>query len=429
MASPKTHDPGASMTALPVLQASSWSSPLGDHVLSRISELLPDLVRTRRWFRAKAKTIVSIQVTDVVPFPESESWLLVLDFHYQAGDSESYLLPLSLAAGQEEVFSAEPLAILEVEGHGRLLYSALANPKFRDALLSAVANSRSYKGRVGEFRARTTELPPGMTVNLNVQLDSSVSRAEQSNSSIIFGDQFIAKLFRKVEPGINPDIEIGTFLTEHGFANTPAVLGTLEYSGLGGTYAAGILQRFVPNQGDAWGYTLESLGSFFERALSRNERPGAISNEHPLLFAQRQVPQDVRELLGEYLDYAVLLGKRTAEMHQVLAGDKNIPDFAPEPFTQSEGQKLYAEMLKQSDATFDVLRQKQSSITGPGAESAAQLLILEDQVKERFSPLRERDITAERIRFHGDYHLGQVLFTGNDFMIIDFEGEPARPLS
>ena len=115
-------------------------------------------------------------------------------------------------------------------------------------------------------------------------------------------------------------------------------------------------------------------------------------------------------------------------MHRVLSGATDNSDFAPEPFTEADGRKLQGEMLKQADLTFNLLRQKEPSLTGRAQEAARQLIALENEVRRRFSPLADAKVGADRIRFHGDYHLGQVLFTGEDFMIIDFEGEPARPL-
>ena len=170
----------------------------------------------------------------------------------------------------------EPIAVLRAkEGPDRVLYSAFANAAFRGALLTAIASSQNFSGKQGTFSAQHIEAPAAGAPDLNPQLDSSVSRAEQSNTSVIFSDQFILKLFRKVEPGVNPDVEVGAFLTEHGFANTPAVLGTLEYrkGAENSPYSAGLLQKFVVNHGDAWNYTLDSLGGFFERALRPGDPP------------------------------------------------------------------------------------------------------------------------------------------------------------
>ena len=244
-----------------------------------------------------------------------------------------------------------------------------------------------------------------------------MSRAEQSNTSIIYGDQFILKLFRKIEPGINPDVEVGTFLTEHGFKHTPAVLGSIEYRRKSEVYAAGILQQFVKSEGDAWKHTLDCLSLFFERALPLGETKELFD------------PTEVRRIVGTYLDSAELLGKRTAQMHAVLADSAAGPDFAPEAVTQLDQERLYREMLSEAETAFQALRVKEAELIGAAQADAREVLRLEDEIRGRFSALRDTPLSALRIRYHGDYHLGQVLFTGEDFMIIDFEGEPARPLA
>lgn len=406
-----------SVVSLTVIPVESDTPDLNNEdLLGRISKLLPEFIHSRRWFRAKARTISEVRVEDVVPLPAA-SYLFVLQVAYTEGESDTYLLPVSLMAKADDAVldagGLEPLAVLHPRsGQDRVLYSAFANPAFRSALLSVIAENQSFTGKKGTFSAVRIEAPAAGTPDFNPQLDSSVSRAEQSNTSVVFGDQFILKLFRKVEPGINPDVEVGAFLTEHSFANTPAVLGRMEYRNNteNAAYSAGILQKFVANRGDAWKYTLDSLSGFFDRAL----RSGDADN--------------IRQLIGDYAASARLLGQRTAEMHAVLASGQE-PDFLPESFTSSDAAALYEEMHRQADTTFNLLRQKQSSIAGAGAESARELLVREDRVRELFKDLKNSQVNADRIRFHGDYHLGQVLYTGHDFMIIDFEGEPARPLS
>ena len=311
------------------------------------------------------------------------------------------------------------------------LHEALSRPELRAALLQAAARSGVFAGRKGDLVAIQTSGFRGKYHDADLQLDSFVSRAEQSNTSIIYGDRFILKLFRKIEPGINPDVEIGAFLTERGFANTPAVLGKFEYRSKDGAtvYSAGILQEFVRNQGDAWKYTLDALSGYFERALAQGNEAPRRPTDHPLELMAHPLPPDAHQLFGEYLESARLLGVRTAEMHAALANGSGNPDFTPEAFQPEEGKKLYEEMIGQADITFGLLRRKQAALTDVVAENARQVLRLEHRVTESFAPLRDQKIDAARIRFHGDYHLGQVLYTGSDFMIIDFEGEPARPLS
>src|SRR3954447_4511425 len=272
MAQPGT-SPQSAMSALPTLKISSLESPFSAELLAPLSEPLPEFVRSRRWFRAKTRTISKVDIEDLVPFSNVDSGLLVLRLAYQDGEEDRYLLPLSIAGSSEADGvtgpAFEPLAVLESSGERRVLYSALSNPKFRSALLVAIAEETSFSGRNGQFTATRVHAVGGSEPALDPNLESSVSRAEQSNTSVIYGQQLILKLFRKVEPGINPDIEIGAFLTEHGFQNTPAVLATLEYRSGDEVYAAGILQKFIPNKGDAWGYTLEHLSDFFSRSLKQ----------------------------------------------------------------------------------------------------------------------------------------------------------------
>jgi maltose alpha-D-glucosyltransferase / alpha-amylase len=367
--------------------------------ISELEQALPEFVTKQRWYRAKAKTITALRVTDLAEV-DADTSLVLTQIDYQDGENANYVLACSGTKSEVSVIDGK-------------VYDAIYHPGFRQALLSALACNRDFSGVHGKFTAqRTNALDADCD---STALESSVSRAEQSNSSIIFGQRYILKLFRKLEEGINPDIEIGRFLTEQGFHNTPAVLGNLEYRPHSGEpMQAGILMQFVPNQGDAWKYTLESLASFFEQANGNAPDPDDTAAK--------------TQFIGPYLDSARLLARRTAEMHAALSSGKDNPDFAPEPYTPEYAEKLYSEMLHQADITFDLIRGKQN-VLGESAEDAKRLIALEDEIRSRFEALRQSHIETARIRHHGDYHLGQVLWTGNDFIIIDFEGEPARPLS
>lgn len=360
----------------------------------------------QRWYRAKAKNILNLRIADVIA-SSADTWLIIAAIGYQDGETAHYIIPLT---------SCENGGGPALNG----LYDGLQSPEFRQSLLDAIATESSFKGEGGQFSAaHTSVFQP-----TSERLQSTVSRAEQSNSSIIFGQKYILKVFRKIESGINPDIEIGTFLTEHGFRNTPAVLGLLEYRPVSGEgMQAGILMQFVPNQGDAWKYTLESLAGFFERT---RETAPALETRHPL---DLDIDAAAVSVIGDYVASARLLGKRTAEMHRALTPERADPAFEPEPSTSDYVTHLAGEFNQQADITFDLLRDKQNMLSGVAAEDAAALLAKEDDVRNRLNALGDRHIEAVRIRHHGDYHLGQVLWTGNDFMIIDFEGEPARPLA
>lgn len=421
----------ASPVAIPAIQTESLDKPFTAALSGELAKLLPAYLTARRWFRSKARPIKEVIVEDVVPFSAANR-LFVLTVSYEDGGTDNYLLPLSLALSPEDSLrntpSSEPLAVLRDKNGGeRLLFSAFANPSFRASIFSAFAANEEFKGQNGTFVPRLTAGSGVAASELDPSMESSVSRAEQSNTSVVYGNKFILKLFRKIEAGVNPDVEVGVFLTEHGFANTPAVVGTLEYRRRDEAYAAGLLGAFVPNRGDAWKYTLDELGAFFESALQAGSAPEALPYIHPLELATALVPETARKLLGRYLPSAALLGKRTAEMHTVLAKG-NSPDFAPAHARTSDLAELRSEMDRQTDTAFSLLRARASGLPAQAAGEADELLGRENDVRQRFGKLQNLAPQAARIRFHGDYHLGQVLYTGADFMIIDFEGEPARPL-
>jgi maltose alpha-D-glucosyltransferase/alpha-amylase len=398
-----------------------------DPVLASIQQALPDFLAARRWFRSKARTIASTRIHDVITaygFP-----ILLVSVEYSEGEADTYLLPITSSAHEGEY--EETIARLETEdGAAVTVYSALAERGFRDVLFQALACGASFPGENGRLVAEPSPYFAQECQHALPERESFVSRAEQSNSSIIYARQYILKLFRKLEAGVNPDIEIGRQLTNQGFANSPAVLGMLEYeTALGLRYAAGILQQFVPNEGDAWKYTLASLSDYFQRALSPdNQLEPVLPFEDYLLLMDEPVPTAVSRLIGPYLESAALLGRRTAEMHVALASS-NEPDFRPEGVGPDDAAKLQAGMLTQAELSFHLLRAKVDTLTGTDAVNATALLSLETDVTARLQALRSETITTLRIRHHGDYHLGQVLYTGSDFMIIDFEGEPALPLA
>lgn len=369
---------------------------------------LPEYITAQRWYRAKARTIKKLYVQDIVP-TNAGTQVIIVRIDYTEGECDTYLLPLVTTGEKPQ--------------------DALSDPAFRECLLNAIACEDTFEGHEGSLMASRTGALKRDCDPSAPRLESSLSRAEQSNSSIIFGDQFILKIFRKLESGINPDLEIGRFLTERGFKYTPAVLGQLQYQPKQGEpMHAGILQGFVRNQGDAWKYTLDSLKPFFVRALQNGAAP-QLDSHHPMELRGQELPAIARQTIGEYIESARLLGTRTAQMHAALTDRQGGSDFAPEPFTAEYARHLYQEMLNQTETTFDLLRDKQNMLSGEAAGSARELIAAESKVYKRFSSLRDREVTAMRIRHHGDFHLGQVLYTGGDFIIIDFEGEPARPLA
>jgi maltose alpha-D-glucosyltransferase / alpha-amylase len=418
---------------VPLVPIGSWEKLLDEKTVAGLTRLLPSFLQTRRWYRGKARALRRVVARDIIPIVESQAYIVLIDVEYADGDPDMYLLPVSVAQGEEaarvqERHADTVVARLRAEnGSEGVLYGALWDARFRETLLGAIARRRRLRGASGELIGVHTRQFRRVWGATHPNLESSVSSAEQTNSSIIYGDRFILKLFRKIEPGPHPDIEIGTYLTQLGFPHTPMVTGSIEYrSNHSEPMQVAILQAFVPNQGDAWNYTLDALSRFYENALA-----GAVPtpiDRQPLDLIFEQPPAQTRDLIGAYLESARLLGERTAEMHTVLANADG-PDFAPEPFTDHYRQGLYHAMIGQATRALQLLRQSLPRLTEGAAQDARMVLEREQAIQSAFRPLRDVRLRSVRIRNHGDYHLGQVLYTGKDFLIIDFEGEPARPLS
>jgi trehalose synthase-fused probable maltokinase len=265
-----------------------------------------------------------------------------------------------------------------------------------------------------------------------VHLDPSVLRGEQSNTSITYGDRFIFKLFA-VPTRIDPDLEVGRFLTQHSPAvKVPAVAGYLEYRrGRAEPMTLGILQEFVPNEGSAWDYTLDAVRDYLERVIAEvaglDGGEVLVPTESFCGLLEYEVPSLAVDVIGPFLQSAELLGQRTGEMHTALASAPEDPAFAPEAFTPFYRQSIFQSMRTLAARVLPLLQSRISSLPGPTAETPAAVGG-SGRLLAHFRGVIDRPIGGMRTRIHGDYHLGQVLYTGKDFAIIDFEGEPARPL-
>jgi trehalose synthase-fused probable maltokinase len=398
--------------------------------------LLPDFLATRRWFGGKAHRIRATEVEDIIPFGASQpaGFIVLARVEYENGVRESYLLPL-LAWYADQRLNDDDLPALNVESRGTelLLTDALRNEDFLLTLHAAIEAQATFDGMSGELRARQSSTYRDLCPASTGVLKPKPIGVEQSNSSIIYGNRLVLKIFRHVEPGLNPDLEIGRFLSERAhFAHVPAVAGWLEYAGHDAKETTlGILQEFVPNRGDAWRFTLDSLSAFW---LSANERLAELSSLSP----QRLFPLKLsaplasgvaRELCGSYLDAAALLAQRTAQLHVALASEPGAAAFAPEPYTQAFQAAMIESLRQKTRNSFGLLRTHLAAMTGDAKAEAERVLAAAPEVLQVFQAVLSQPIAAMRTRIHGDYHLGQVLYTGSDFVIIDFEGEPARPIS
>jgi maltose alpha-D-glucosyltransferase/alpha-amylase len=435
---------------LPVIEVEgTWDEIFNRRSRAALEEVLPHYLMGRRWFGAKAQKIASTVLEDVIPVSKpaprraqsaaSKSepplgFLCPVRVEYVEGDAQTYVLALGATPAQrssdlQHAVADTAVARLKTRDGEWMLFDALWSEPFDSALLETISKRRQILGQSGRLLATPTKAFKTLAGGPAAALQPQPMQAEQSNTSVIFGDRLFFKLFRRPEEGVNPDLEIGRFLTERAaFPHVPQVAGALEYRrGKGEPMTVAIAQQLVPNSGDAWHYTLDSLGRFFEEAIVRHPEitdPPVPEGLSLFQAARMEPPALARETMADYLDRARLLGRRTAELHLALSSDTEDPAFAPEPITPFYQRSLYQTMRSITVQNFRLLRD-----LGHQIPEAVQILDLEGDVVRRLQRILEPKINASRIRVHGDYHLGQVLYTGKDFVIIDFEGEPARPLS
>ncbi len=419
----------------PVLEVTSFDDFFAGNTLARLTAMLPEFLRTRRWFLGKNRSILKTEIADMIRMPDTDGYLGLMRVEYGDADPETYVVQGGVATGEEgkRLLGDQPGAVMarlrSADGREGVLYSAVNNPKFCDALLGVIARRRRLRGAAGELLGSHTRAFRTVWGARHPVLAPSVYAGEQRNTTVVYGDRFVLKLFRRVEPGVNPEIEMLAFLTARRFPNAPTLTGALEYrADEGDAMSLGILTSFIPNQGDAWQYTIDALSRFFEHALAGPGRdPSFFERRHPMLLMNTPIPDEVHALFGEYPENARRLGQCTGELHATLASDGGSPEFAPEPFTDHYRQGLYHGMLGVANRAFAQLRQQLGAL-GPDVQNEARnLLAREDQVRARLRTIRDRRLNTSRLRIHGDYNLGQVLYTGRDFAIIDFEGIPARP--
>jgi maltose alpha-D-glucosyltransferase/alpha-amylase len=398
----------------------AWDTLLEGNVRTLIErDLLVGFLQRQRWFGAKARTIRTARFVDwgLLRF------LTIVEVEFMDGGRDRYFLPLTIGS------QAEAQAIRERAGHAVLanitgarkgvLFDAWLDDTFARTLLEAIERNEQVRTRLGSIRATGS---PALPAHRGVEdLPPRRLSADQSNTSITYGDRLILKLFRRLEEGVNPDYEIGRFLTERTtFKRAPALLGGLEHAGIAEHHSTiGILQELIESQGDGWTHATDDVRRFYDAVQSRPV-PTVPRLRYSELVAAEPEPQ-VSEVIGGYVETAERLGRRTAEMHLALASDASDPAFAPEPFTQEDYAAVLSSATAEAQKAFELL-EKQPTL-------APDLLQQRERVLERLRPGATLEFTSSKIRIHGDYHLGQVLWTEGDFYILDFEGEPAKPLA
>ena len=431
-------DPALEMLAGGALKG-DVSNLLTGSGLELLQQLLPKYLAQRRWFGAKSKTIREVGVEDWAQLPDVPAALVFLRLIYADDTVDLYQLPLAISSGAqaEAVRETSPASILANLGTGSraaILHDATAREDMRQALLTIIDTDATIEGQNSTLvGARSSAFE---AVRGTGALPSRTGSAEQSNTSILYDNRLILKLFRRLQHGENPDTEIGRFLTEVAhFPRIAPFLGDVRsVSPSGVATTVGMLQGLVANEGDGWKWTLEELGRYYD-SIANCPVPTNLG-QGPSFLSEARAPELAREHAGLSLDAAALLGRRTAEMHLALATPTEDPAFAAEPYTSGDLASDTERISAQITGALDALKRGMTKLPGADAsgnsvvDDAARLVSLRLELisRAKIAEGSEPGQFGQRIRIHGDYHLGQVLRAKNDFVILDFEGEPARSL-
>ncbi|HEY6515304.1 MAG TPA: maltose alpha-D-glucosyltransferase [Steroidobacteraceae bacterium] len=428
-APPPWHDERLPREDLPVLvlvegwnsffpeKVAAWRAGLARRLRTQLEErIVPQFIAAQRWFAGKGAPIGSARLLDHTdrqdPLPR---WFAGIFAVESQGTSERYFVPLAIAFEDTEEARwrrLQPAALARVRQQATVgvLADACADEGFGRAIIDAIGASAELPTQNGRVRFTPTALFAELRGDPTAELSVSPTGAQSSNTTLRAGDGLFLKVYRKLQPGLNPELEIGRYLTEVArFPNIVPVAGAAEYTDQESLcYTMALLQAFVTNQGDGWSYTLDYLTRFLE---DRRSGVPMLDDAH-----------------GLYLSLVKTLAIRTAELHRALAGATDDPAFAPEPITAADVAAWGAATRAAAEATLTLLSARLPELPAAVAADAQALLARRDTLMERIAGSTAISPQGLKTRRHGDYHLGQVLLKRNDFIIVDFEGEPGRTL-
>jgi maltose alpha-D-glucosyltransferase/alpha-amylase len=380
-----------------------WRIGMAEQLRERLElEVLPKFIEAQRWYAQKGEPVRRAEVKDHIIWDLGAlSWLLTF---VQVKEAQ-YFLPLALGWEDDEdhvrALSALAVARVRQQANVGVMADAIADEGFCRHVVKAIGDKRILPTANGTLRFTPTSAFASIAGGEVASLTMSALHTQSTNTSVTLGDRLFLKCFRRIRPGMHPELEVGRFLTEVAhFKNCVPLAGSVEYLPKGGesggeAASVALLQAYIANQGDAWSYTLAYLERFVE-SLRENETHGA------------------------YLTLIQTLATRTAELHRAFAMKSGDPAFEPEPLTAQDVETWRARVRQEADETLRLI--EKNAKAKPVAALKPKILSFIDACAAPKRP-------TLKTRHHGDYHLGQVLVSNNDFLIIDFEGEPSRPLT
>jgi maltose alpha-D-glucosyltransferase/alpha-amylase len=380
-------------------------------------DVLPGHLARTRWYPERSPQSILPTLVNAIPFcdiGDNRPWLAFFETT-QRGATGRYVLPMQIewVRFDRERYNPRALAAVRQGAREGTLLDVATDQIFIALLLRNLRHSLTVEENGLHLEFKPTSKFSDKPVRLPERIRAV--ETEQSNSTALVDSDYVVKMYRKLEPGINPEIEMGRFLTEvAGFANTPALLGSVELAEGDKKSAIAIIHAFVENQGDGWTVTAGYLDRFVDeqRVVTASEHPGESDDQ-----------------VLAYLRYMSQTGRRVAEMHVALAGSRDIADFAPEPLKPEDAQRWIDDVLARAERVFDTLSHRRDIFKEADRPLIDQVMALRAVLPDRLKALLPRSLESLNIRVHGDFHLGQMLIVKDDIFIIDFEGEPRRPHS
>jgi maltose alpha-D-glucosyltransferase/alpha-amylase len=434
---------------LPALSVQgSWTAVFEKDDRVRLEGMLPRILRGRRWFGAKGRRVTRARIVDCAEVPLPYFWghdedlpspdpaqLAFIQVEYLDGEPEMYVLPFAFVPGSagDRLVDDHPAAALTIvrpaTGEPGVLVDAHWLPGYAHALLAGIQRRRRIRSDHGLVVGAPTAAANDRLRHAVVgDVPAHVVRGEQSNTSIVFGEEFVLKTVRRLELGESPEVEIGRVLTEQTtYEHAPSLVGELEYQrGRTDVSTLAVVHDYVRHESDAYSWYLDALARFFDEALATVDEASFERGAHPLDLVDRDIPPEFEALAGGIFHSVELLGRRTGELHLALASVKDDPPFAPEAFNALAQRSTYQSMRNTAVRALRAL-ERSGNLPATCADDAAFVIQHGDELLARLQDIM-RAPGGQRLRVHGDLHLGQVLQTGRDFVIIDFEGEPARSI-
>lgn len=403
-----------------------WADALTDSDFKRylLKKVLPDYMVQCRWYGAKNAQVKSrsFYAHDPYSYGNKTAHMLFIEVFFQTAYSENYFLPIALVADRSDIDDKWVLAEMKMKGKQVFMVDALATEDFRNSLFLSMLSNESVP-----FIEGTLVFQKGRKLK-RVEPQSVLLDAEQSNTTVVYNDRYFLKIYRKLFRDRNPDHEITHHLSERAnYKNSPAFTGSITWARRGKyDISLGLMQEKVENQGTAWDYMLAQT----ERYFNNIERRKLKIDEIPKVDLYKrtspdQLPLVLLDLIGiETLTRLQKLAQRTAEMHGALFNEKIHHAFVPTNFTEDYRVWLLNRLMYQFDSRISLLENTFDKLDGQAAEWARIFFENKEKIKDILLDFDQDTLNSQRIRIHGDYHLGQILVSESDFYILDFEGEP-----